>query len=203
MAYIVDDGKRRLSSSFEEAEFASLDEEVRIVPNFLAEEPFEFLTVSFGPVVPGVETTAPLWLALELHRLSRCTIIRPDWLRADVLKAKIDEEMKISIDVKDDDEAPRFAAMPTYYLEHAAIFLRDLNPTKDITRENSEIRELLQTLIEKRRYKVAEMLQRNLTFDLLATDVTNLSSIELQCFRAQSLAHLDSMMRMLGNAGDA
>lgn len=209
MAFIVEDDKRRWTSSFEEAEFASLDEEVRIVPNFRAEEPFDFLTISFGPVSNDVETVAPLWLALELHRLSRCTIKRPDWLNVDVLKKKLDEELKISVDAKDDDESPRFAAMPTYYLEHAAIFLKDLGArkdAKDAAREHAEIREireLIQTLIEKRRRKVALLLERNLTFDLLATDVTNLSNIEIQCLRAQSLAHLDSMMRHLGNAGEA
>jgi GINS complex subunit 2 len=203
MAFIVEDNKRRWTSSFEEAEFASLDEEVRIVPTFRAEEPFEFLTVSFGPVAPGVEAAAPLWLALELHRLSRCTIKRPDWLCEDGLKAKLDEELKIPVDAKDGDDSPRFAKMPTYYLEHAAIFLNDIDSKSEGFRDTSEIRELLQTLIEKRRRKVAQLLEKNLTFDLLATDVTNLSNIELQCFRAQSLAHLDSMMRMLGNAGDA
>jgi GINS complex subunit 2 len=203
MAFHVEDNKRRWTSSFEEAEFASLDEEVRIVPKFRAEDPFEFLTVSFGPVSPGVETTAPLWLALELHRLSRCTIRPPEWLCTNVLKAKLDEESKISVDAKDDDESPRFADMPQYYLEHAAIFLNDLDSKRDGSRDNAEIRDLLQSLIEQRRRKVALLLERNLTFDLLAMDVTNLSNIELQCFRAQSLAHLDSMMRMLGNGGDA
>jgi GINS complex subunit 2 len=197
----MEDSKRRWASSFEEAEFAALDEEVRIVPKFRADEPFEFLTVSFGPVSPGVEAMAPLWLALELHRLSRCTIRPPDWLCVDVLKAKLEEEQKISVDAKDDDESPRFAAMPQYYLEHAAIFLFDLDFEKDGSKK--EIRDLLQSLIEKRRRKVALLLERNLTFDLLATDVTNLSNSEIQCFRAQSLAHLDSMMRMLDNGGDA
>jgi GINS complex subunit 2 len=208
MAFIVEDAKRRWMSSLEEAEFASLDEEVRIVPNFRADEQFEFLTISFGPLAAGVETTAPLWLALELHRLSRCSIKRPDWLCAGEMRKKLEEELKIPVEAKDaDDESPRFAAMPTYYLEHAAIFLNDLakknrQSAGDFS-EDTEIRELIQSFVEKRRVKVSQLLEKQLTFDLLATDVTNLSNVELQCLRAQSLVHLDSMMRMLGNTGDA
>ena len=64
---------------WQELEFLAEDEEIRIVPNFKMER-LSLIRGEFGPFVPTIPTTVPLWLAVALKRSKKCQIQPPPWL---------------------------------------------------------------------------------------------------------------------------
>jgi len=107
-------------SSFElftplEQQFEAESTLVTIEPNFKMPQKLEFITSSFGPFLPGLQSVVPLWLAVILKENQQCRIISPPWLLIDALEQTLSDEIR---------EAGFSNSLPYHYVEIAEILLR-------------------------------------------------------------------------------
>ncbi|RWS11205.1 DNA replication complex GINS protein PSF2-like protein [Dinothrombium tinctorium] len=62
-------------------EFIAEEEIVEIIPNFKYDKQLNLISGDFGPFLPSVPVKVPLWLALNLQRQHKCTIVVPQWIQ--------------------------------------------------------------------------------------------------------------------------
>ena len=63
-------------------EFLAEDGLVEIVPAFHYEHQLNLITGDFGPFRPSVPVKVPMWLAINLHRQNKCSIVSPNWVNS-------------------------------------------------------------------------------------------------------------------------
>ncbi|KAH7640254.1 DNA replication complex GINS protein PSF2-like protein [Dermatophagoides farinae] len=61
-------------------EFIAEDDLIEIVPTFRYDRQLNLITGDFGPFRPSVPVKVPMWLAINLHRQNKCSIISPSWV---------------------------------------------------------------------------------------------------------------------------
>lgn len=61
-------------------EFLTEDDLIEIVPTFRYDRQLNLITGDFGPFRPSVPVKVPMWLAINLHRQNKCSIISPNWV---------------------------------------------------------------------------------------------------------------------------
>lgn len=61
-------------------EFLAEEELIEIIPNFKYNKQLNLISGDFGPFQPSIPTKVPLWLALNLKRQHKCTVIIPKWV---------------------------------------------------------------------------------------------------------------------------
>lgn len=61
-------------------EFLAEDDLIEIVPTFKYNRQLHLITGDFGPFMPMIPTKVPMWLAINLYRQSKCSIITPSWV---------------------------------------------------------------------------------------------------------------------------
>lgn len=67
-------------------EFVAEEDHIEIIPNFKYNHKLYLISGTFGPFQPSVPIKVPLWLALNLQRQHKCTILMPKWV-TDLIKA--------------------------------------------------------------------------------------------------------------------
>ena len=77
-------------------EFLAEEEQIEIIPNFKYNKQLNLISGDFGPFQPSIPCKVPLWLALNLKRQYKCTIIIPKWV-TELMKA---HESQIGADGK-------------------------------------------------------------------------------------------------------
>jgi GINS complex subunit 2 len=63
--------------------------------------------------VPQKPIQVPLWLALNLRKMNKCTLLPPYWLDIEFLKSKLEEE------TKDND----YSKLPDYFFEISVLLI--------------------------------------------------------------------------------
>lgn len=61
-------------------EFLAEEELIEIIPNFKYPKQLNLISGDFGPFKPSIPVKVPIWLALNLLRQHKCTIITPRWV---------------------------------------------------------------------------------------------------------------------------
>jgi len=69
-------------------DFLAEDALVEIIPNVKYPKQLNLISGDFGPFTPSIPVRVPMWLALNLHRQHKCTIIAPNWSTALVQQAE-------------------------------------------------------------------------------------------------------------------
>jgi GINS complex subunit 2 len=69
-------------------EFLAEEELIEIIPNFKYNKQLNLITGDFGPFQPSIPLKVPLWLALNLQRQHKCTIVMPKWVTELMQKAE-------------------------------------------------------------------------------------------------------------------
>lgn len=96
-----------------EVEFiATSSVEIGVVP-LMRIDKVRLLSGVYGPLRPPTQARLPLWLALNLKKRKRCSIICPDWMQLENLKKLHREETM--------NEA--FAAVPLHYVSISKVLL--------------------------------------------------------------------------------
>ncbi|CAG5098388.1 Oidioi.mRNA.OKI2018_I69.XSR.g15623.t1.cds [Oikopleura dioica] len=67
------------SVAFEDIEFLSEDELLKITPKF-REARLQMISGEFGPFTPGVPLKVPAWMAINLVQRNLCIVHQPAWL---------------------------------------------------------------------------------------------------------------------------
>lgn len=167
--------------------FMALEEEVTIIPKHSSENPVECIKGQFGPFRAHIPAKVPLWAALEMDRLQKCTIDLPDWLHEEELKRMREDER---------NNKERFMKVPEHYIEMAFAFLDQSKAFVDEPKKKRRTTVLLRELIEERRTKIIAGLKG---FDStpMEINVTDMSAAELTCFRTRSLHALDKFLDLL------
>uniref|UniRef100_A0A7S4QGY2 DNA replication complex GINS protein PSF2 n=1 Tax=Alexandrium monilatum TaxID=311494 RepID=A0A7S4QGY2_9DINO len=167
--------------------FLALETEVSIIPKFSNDRAVECIKGQFGPFRAHTAAKVPLWAALEMDRLQKCTIELPDWLHEEELKRMREDERK---------NTDRFMKVPDHYIEIAFAFLDQSKAFVNEPRKKRRTTVLLRELIEERRLKIIKGLKQ---FDStpMEINVTDMSSAELTCFRTRSLHALDKFLDLL------
>lgn len=163
-----------------DSKFRALDTLVEITASPRDIDMVDCLMGKFGPYKRGDTGKVPLWIALQWHQMKRCDISIPLWLTEDELMRRRDEER---------DEKERLLPVDEHYIEVACVFLHQ---TRVVTpqRKKEKILMLLRELVEIRRNKIiAGMSSINSKTKLL--DVSDMSSLEIACFRMRCLAALE------------
>lgn len=169
----------------EDDKFLAFEEDIAIIPTFSTDEPFDFIKGKYGPFRAHSATKVPLWAALKLDRLQKCTIVTPSWLHDEELKAMRDEEKRMS--------PTELSKVPRHYIEIAHALLVQSKTFANRAREKERMMTLLRELIEVRREKIMRGLE---SFELSNSffDVSEMSAVEVGCFRTRSLQALDVFM---------
>jgi len=74
-----------------EVEFLAEKELVQIVPNF-SQDRIYLIGGEFGPFIPSMPTSVPLWLAIDLKNRRKCRLVPPEWMTLETLETKKTEE---------------------------------------------------------------------------------------------------------------
>lgn len=61
-------------------EFITEDCLIEIVPKFRYNKKLSLVCGDFGPFLPSVPTRVPMWMAVNLYRRNKCSIISPAWV---------------------------------------------------------------------------------------------------------------------------
>lgn len=70
----------RLQAQMDICEFLAEEELIEIIPSFKYPKKLTLITGDFGPFIPSIPIKVPLWMALNLKRQQKCTIIIPKWV---------------------------------------------------------------------------------------------------------------------------
>lgn len=89
----------------EELEFISEETLIDIIPKITIPR-LHFITGTIGPITPNIQTSVPLWFALKLRKAGKCSIVIPEYLRAESLQQTLQREKQEST----------FVALPDYYI---------------------------------------------------------------------------------------
>ncbi|KAF2364906.1 GINS subunit domain A [Trinorchestia longiramus] len=77
-------------------EFLAEREVIQIIPNF-SHEKLYLISGDVGPFVAGLPCSVPLWLAVNLRQRGKCRLLPPEWMAADALAAKKEEEAQSKV----------------------------------------------------------------------------------------------------------
>ena len=134
------------SISLAEAEFFAENQIIGIVPNFNYEK-MSLISGNFGPFKTQKPVEVPLWLALELKKKGKCTIIVPNWLDEEILKNLVELE-KESADKSNELKCK----LPDFYFFELSILL--LHYSQDQIAHSTLLRTLIEDLFELRKKKL-------------------------------------------------
>lgn len=115
-AYLPSQNPQRIQSL---KAFLASDQIVTIIPSFPFEDPLDFLITqeSIGPFQAGIETPAPLWLALYLRKRNLCRLKCPSWMEVDNLKNVLKHERDPKINSFSTDLPFRYAEVSRAVLQ--------------------------------------------------------------------------------------
>jgi GINS complex subunit 2 len=167
--------------------FLALQELVSIVPRFSSDETLECITGEFGPFRAHSVAKVPLWAALELDRLNKCTIESPQWMQEEELKRLRDDEM----------QSQPLEKVHDHYIEIALALLSQSKTFAADKREKTRISYLLRDIVEKRRNKIQGALKSEISSHPEELNVTGMSAAERTCFRTRSLFIMDHFIGLL------
>jgi len=167
--------------------FLAYEEDIKIVPTFSTDEPFDFIKGKYGPFRAHSATKVPLWAALKLDRLQQCTIVTPDWLNEEDLKVMRDKEVQNPHDLE---------KVPRHYIELSHALLVQSKTFSNRIREKERIMTLLREIIEVRREKIMFALKA-LTLSNPEFNCSEMSAVEIGYFRTRSLQAIDKFLDFL------
>jgi len=151
----------------EELEFIACSHEtIEIIPLFNMDR-IRLISGVYGPFQPPRKVHVPLWLAINLKIKSKCNIVPPEWLSAEYIKQKVDEELA----------EEQFTALPFRYLEIAKVLL---DVASDDLAVPDRIRFHLKNLREARQAKARSGLA---LIDTSVVDLPNLCEMEINEIR--------------------
>ena len=177
----------RSSPSFQNEEFLAEEYPVDIQPHFSTGEPLRFISQECGPFDRRSPTRVPLWVALYLEKHGKCTIMNPEWLTVTALRQKVREERERGTGT--------FATLDDHLVQVAIMLLnRDDLSTEYLggQAERNQMLTLLTELLMIRKAKVVEGLKQ-IDIATSVVDITNMTSIERACIRAQSSLIMDQL----------
>ncbi|KAL2650024.1 hypothetical protein R1flu_018152 [Riccia fluitans] len=152
-----------------EVEFLAEDDMVVIVPS-LRMDTLHLICGDFGPFMPQVPTSVPLWLGIAMKKRGKCRLRAPEWMSVENLTQVLELER----------ESPQeFQPLPFHYVEVSRLLL-------DNARDDLIDVYMVQTLIEDIRnvrfHKVQSGLQ-NLSGKTHAVKLKNLAAMEVSLIR--------------------
>ncbi|MCO5583369.1 hypothetical protein L7F22_037279 [Adiantum nelumboides] len=169
-----------------EAEYlATSDVEINIVP-LMRMDRVRLLDGIYGPLRPPTQARVPLWLAINLKKRKRCSIVCPDWLLSEQLKKSLQQETM-------QDE---FAPLPLHYLSISKVLLE--SAPEDIP-ESDDVRAYLKSIREARQSKILSGVEAVNTEHLGMTNISLGEVTELRQFLSTAFNHL----RAIQQAGES
>ena len=163
------------SISAAEMEFIAEDVLITITSN--VDHPvFHFISGDYGPLVAGLPSELPLWLAITLRRKGKCTIQIPDWMSVESLERYVSHERT---------EA-NFEDLPFHYIEISQLLL--IHAKEDILMRD-KVSALLQDLenirMDRARMGLLDIADRVRSGEaVLSVGLKNLSCAEIQTLKS-------------------
>ncbi|BBM99084.1 GINS complex subunit 2 [Marchantia polymorpha subsp. ruderalis] len=152
-----------------EVEFLAEDDTVVMVPT-LRMDTLHLICGDFGPFMPQVPTSVPLWLGIAMKKRGKCRLRAPEWMTVENLTQVLELER---------DSPQEFQPLPFHYVEVSRLLM-------DNARDDLVDVYMVQTLIEDIRnvrfHKVQSGLQ-NLSGKTHAVKLKNLAAMEVNLIR--------------------
>lgn len=163
-----------------EVEFLAEKELVQIVPNF-SQDRIYLISGDLGPFVPSMQTTVPLWLAVDLKNRRKCRIAPPDWMTTEYLEQK-----------KQDESASQFfTPMPSPYYTEVTQLILDVAP-EDVPHADS-IRVLVKDIWDTRMAKLRSSVDNFIKNEGTHAKLDHLTLLELNTIRPLLTGALNHM----------
>ncbi|XP_028407964.1 DNA replication complex GINS protein PSF2-like [Dendronephthya gigantea] len=163
-----------------EVDFLSEKRHVKILPNFKEGRIF-LISGDIGPFEPGLSTSVPLWMAVNLKQRKKCRIIPPDWMNTDQLEQRKDDEK----------EREYFTEMPSKsYLEVASLLLKS---ARDDIPHADEVQTLIKDIWEIRMAKLRKSINIMVQEKETHARLDNLTEMEINTIRPFLTSALDHM----------
>ena len=83
-------------------EFLAEEEVIEVIPNFKYPRKLLLISGDYGPFQPSIPVKVPLWLALNLQRQHKCTIVMPKWVTELVTAAEQQDEKSSLLQLEND-----------------------------------------------------------------------------------------------------
>ena len=107
------------TSSYVQSEFFAEDTLISILPSFKHAQ-VHLIHGDFGPFTPSIPVQVPLWLALTLKKLHKCTIECPHWFEVDKLEEtlRLERTSAVNDDLYDNEaSASELQKLPAYFFQ--------------------------------------------------------------------------------------
>ncbi|KAI7888917.1 DNA replication complex GINS protein PSF2 [Mucor mucedo] len=122
-----------------EIEFVAGNEKITIIPKAKMSK-MSLVQGKSGPFQPPLTAEVAIWLALIMKKNNKCSIVCPDWLSLEFLKAKHEHE----------EQDLDFSTMPFHYMEIAQMLLET---APDDIPNAEQVRTILKDIRETRQAK--------------------------------------------------
>lgn len=145
-------------------EFLAEDELVEINPTFKYTQQLHLISGDFGPFHPSVPIKVPIWLALNLSRQHKCSILPPNWITTLCQQDELNES--------------DLSAMPSEFWRE---IIKLLEENYEGSVNCSHLIERRESILRKSTHELFRHAERQIT-NFLTSDVTlhNVSRAELQ-----------------------
>ncbi|OAE22548.1 hypothetical protein AXG93_1989s1010 [Marchantia polymorpha subsp. ruderalis] len=131
-----------------EVEFLAEDDTVVMVPT-LRMDTLHLICGDFGPFMPQVPTSVPLWLGIAMKKRGKCRLRAPEWMTVENLTQVLELER---------DSPQEFQPLPFHYVEVSRLLMdnesldHDERPEADCSKPTVEkgrhLRDTLLKLVE-------------------------------------------------------
>ncbi|XP_014244159.1 DNA replication complex GINS protein PSF2 [Cimex lectularius] len=177
-------GKRRGRMNIAEIEYLAEQEEITIIPKFSDQRVIHLISGDIGPFRAGVPCVVPIWVAINLRKRHKCTLVLPDWMDPAVLEIKVEEEKTSRV----------FTKMPSdHYLGIAHLLFS--NALEDIA-NSDQIRTLLKDLWDVRVSKARSSADSFLKNGGRHAGIDYLTQLEICTLRPLLLDALDTVFKL-------
>eukprot|EP01083_Nonionella_stella_P088071 245255_1 len=169
----------------DEAEFMAEDEQITIYPNF-TRDVLMFVSHDCGPFRPNIPVEVPLWLAVKLKKLKKCTIQIPDWLDKESLQDHLNRER---------NNPKAFEWIHYHYIEISKLLFQ--HALSDIA-DCDAVRSLLRSIQECREEKIRVGLKQ-IQASTTSISLNNIAYMELNTIRT-FVCHAMDKFSLLGRS---
>eukprot|EP00033_Pygsuia_biforma_P002970 GCRY01003271.1.p1 GENE.GCRY01003271.1~~GCRY01003271.1.p1 ORF type:complete len:229 (+),score=8.25 GCRY01003271.1:122-808(+) len=159
----------KLVFTSEEIQFLGEESLLRIIPKFNLPS-LQLISCELGPFKAGRPIQVPMWIAFQLKKQGRCSIIPPNWLSVDYLETVLEA---------DKNNKGLFQNLPFHYIEISHLFL---SYAQDDLNNHTRIFALIEDIMAVRKAKLRNGLL-TLNEEAPAVMLNNLSRMELNLTR--------------------
>lgn len=166
---------------------------MEIIPSFKYPKKLTLISGDFGPFVPSIPIKVPLWMALNLKRQQKCTIIIPRWVIDLIKLSEVQDDKASMINMSGDPKSGTAAS------EHWREILKLLQVYCDLMPSCVDLIERREAILRTSAHALFRHAASSTPILISDVTVSNVSRAELQIIKVivQRAFNVFQKLRML------